>query len=271
MKPGKVLIRPVLAALLILLLPLQGWSESAGHDKPSVELFLPSDNALDDVEQAMNLALDSGRLLLVVMGANWCHDSRALASRIFQEPLKSVIQDHYETVFVDVGYLDKGKEVVSAIGPPVYYATPTVLIIDPASSRLLNSDNRHQWGSADTISMKDSVAYFSLMAEAAPGTLPEETVSNTQLKELLEEIDQFEQAQAERLYAAYAVIGPMLQAYKQGNAPPEFDAYWNEVRMFRMSVPGDVDRLRLEAYRRTAAEEQDIQLQFPQYAAFSWD
>jgi hypothetical protein len=271
MKPKQALIRLFMVSLLCLLLPATGLSETSAQAGPSGELFLPSDNAMADVEQAMHSALANNRLVLVVMGANWCHDSRALASRLYQEPLGSLIEDRYETVFVDVGYLDKGREVISSIGPPVYYATPTVLIIDPVSGQLVNADNRHQWGSADTISMEESVDYFQLMAEANRKQMRLDQQATGELLELLNEIDGFEQTQAERLYSAYRVIGPMLHAYKEGNSPEQFDDYWNQVRSFRMKVPIDIDALREEAYRRTAADEVNIQLEYPRYAAFSWE
>ena len=129
--------------------------------------------------------------------------------------------------------LDKGGDVISSIGPPVYYATPTVLIVDPFSGRLLNADNRHQWGSANDISMEESVAYFQLMASVDRNAWEPEVTKSGELQVLLAEIDAFEQAQAERLYQAYAVIGPMLKAYKDGENPTHFEDSWNEVRDFR--------------------------------------
>jgi hypothetical protein len=108
----------------------------------SGELYLPSDDAMADVSNALNAARESNKLVLVAMGANWCHDSRALASRLYQQPLNALIDEHYEIVFVDVGFLDKGKEVISSIGPPVYYATPTVLILDPVSGRGIDPASR---------------------------------------------------------------------------------------------------------------------------------
>ena len=237
----------------------------------SGEMYFPSVDAMGDVAKAISDAKESNRLVLVILGANWCHDSRALAARLYQEPLRAIIEQHYETVFIDVAYLDKGGDVISSIGPPIYYATPTVLIVDPVSARLLNADNRHQWGSANDISMEESVAYFQLMALADRNASSPEVTESGELQVLLAEIDAFEQAQAERLYQAYAVIGPMLKAYKDGENPTHFEDSWNEVRDFRMQVPQDVDRLRVEARERASSGEQDIHLEYPAYPAFSWD
>jgi hypothetical protein len=73
---------------------------------------------------------------------------------------------------------------------------------------------------------------------------------SAQLRQLYAQIDQFEQQLAERVAAGYAVVGPMLAAYKDGNAPENFDASWNELRDFRMAIPDGLRELRDEAQRR---------------------
>ena len=76
---------------------------------------------------------------------------------------------------------------------------------------------------------------------------------------------------AERVAAGYAVVGPMLAAYKAGNAPEDFDASWDELSDFRNAIPGDIRALRDEAQRRVSEGENDIQLQFPEYPLLSWE
>jgi thiol-disulfide isomerase/thioredoxin len=193
----------------------------AGTD-PDGRLYQPSVDPLADVQQALSRADDSDRLALVVLGANWCHDSRALASRLYRSPLAELIQENYELVFVDVGFYDKGREVLPQFGVANFYATPTVLIIDPSSGTLLNDEDRHIWSGAYSIDMESSVQYFEKWAanDSAVVTASEPT----QLQQLYVEIDQFEQQLAERVAAGYAVVGPMLEAYEAGNAPEEFDA-----------------------------------------------
>jgi len=235
------------------------------------KLYLPSDDAMADLAAGIDAARDSDRLLLVVMGANWCHDSRALASRLFQQPLSTVVDAHYETLFVDVGYLEKGREVITSLGIPIYYATPTVLIVDPVSGKVVNTQNRHQWAEAATLSMEQSVDYFQQFANTDLGALRNENEANEYQQDLLMEIDAFEQIQAHRLYQAYAILGPMLHAYKDGDKDAFSEDKWNEVRDYRYQVSADVEALRVEADERVAAGETDIQLNFPVYPAFSWD
>jgi len=236
---------------------------------PDGRLFQPSVDPLADVQQALGRADDGDRLALVVLGANWCHDSRALASRLHRPPLAELIQQHYELVFVDVGFYEKGRAVVQQFGVAHYYATPTVLIIDPSNRALVNDEDRHIWGNAASIDMSSSVQYFERWA--TDDSVADSVVDSTQLQQLYAEIDQFEQQLAERVAAGYAVVGPMLEAYEAGDAPEEFDARWDELRDFRMAIPDDIRELRDEAERRVSEGEEDIQLAFPEYPLLSWE
>ena len=232
-------------------------------------LFEPSDDPLADVQAALVRAGDRDRLALVVLGANWCHDSRALAARLQQSPLADVIEQHYELVLVDVGFLETGRAVARQFGAAHYYATPTLFIVDPASGKLVDDVERHMWGNAYRISMPESVEYFEKWA--ANGATADPVKASARLEPLYAEIDAFEQQQAERVAAGYAVVGPMLAAYKAGDEPEAFEASWNELRDLRMAIPGDMRKLREEAQRRVAAGEQDIRLRFPDYPPLSWE
>ena len=223
---------------------------------PDGRLYQSSDDPLADVQQALGRAGDNDRLALVVLGANWCHDSRALAARLHQPPLAEVIEEDYELVFVDVGFYEIDRDVVMQLGAANYYATPTVLIMDPASGRPINDEDRHIWTNAYSIDMPASVEYFEKWAA---------------LQRLYAEIDEFEQQQAERVTAGYAVVGPMLEATVAGNRPEAFDASWDELAAFRTAIPDDVLELRDEAQRRVAAGEEDIQLEYPEYPVLSWE
>jgi thiol-disulfide isomerase/thioredoxin len=241
----------------------------AAETDPDGKLFQPSDDPLADVQRAIASAGLTERRALVVLGANWCHDSRALAARLHQSPLAEVIQQHYVLVFVDVGYYELGRALPQQFGVAHYYATPTVLIIDPGSGQLVDDEERHMWGNAYRVSMSESVEYFEKWAANLLAQDP--AADSAQLKQLYARIDEFEEQLAERVAAGYAVVGPMLAAYKAGDAPEEFDASWDELSDFRNAIPGDIRELRGEAQRRASAGEADIQLKFPEYPPLSWE
>ena len=242
---------------------------SVAETDPDGALFQPSDDPVADVQQALSRAGDEDKLALVVLGANWCHDSRALASRLHKSPLAETIEQNYELVFVDVGYYEHGRDVVQQFGVVHYYATPTVLILDPPGGQLLNNDDRHIWGDAAKIDMTSSVEYFENWATHDRAAEP--PAESDQLRQLYAEIDAFEQQLADRVAAGYAVVGPKLAAYKAGNPPEDFRASWDELGKFRNAIPGAIRDLRDEAERRASAGEPDIQLQYPEYPPLSWE
>jgi len=271
----RILPRTLFGILALAALALAGNAGADSTTAPDVaailsgEVYLPSDDPLADLEAKLASARHNGKRLLVIAGGNWCHDSRALGARLFTAPLESVIDTYYETLFVDVGYLDKGMDVLGRLGVPIYFATPTVLVVDPVSGQVVNANDRHQWGDAASIGMDASVAYFSQYADT--GQSFPVTEEDSQLQALLAEIDGFEQQQALRLTRAYAVVGPMLKAYKEGDKDAFSDKLWNEVRDYRLQVPMDLDALRNEARTRVAAGERDISLDYPAYPTFSWE
>ena len=277
------MIKPLIYASLALLLsaglPVTKVhaSDDAATEKTEAtpvepgNLFIPSEDSMADLKAGFETAQKNNKLALVVMGANWCHDSRALAARLYKEPLSTVIKAHYEIIFIDVGYLEKGKDIITSLGIPVYYATPTVLIVDPASRQVLNADNRNQWGNAYNISMQESVDYFTEFSEAGDGSLQSDDELNENLQKLFADIAAFEEGQAARLYEAYAVLTPMLEAYKAGDDKAFSEKIWNEVRDYRFKVSEDVVALRAEARERVADGETDIHMNYPEYKSFSWD
>ena len=248
-----------------------GESGPAKEAEINGELYLPSDDPITAGTAVIQTARENDKLALVILGANWCHDSRGLASRFHQEPMKTLINEHYETIFVDVAYLSKGRDVIESLGLPVYYSTPTVLIIDPLSGQLVNADNRHQWADAFSISMDDTVAYFRQMAAVDLEPFRTGVEADPRVIALFKEIDTFEQQQADRLYLAYAVLGPMLKEYKEGDKAEFSEEKWNEVRDFRYKVPYDVEALKMQARDRVTAGDEMIELDYPEYPAFSWD
>ncbi len=96
---------------------------------------------------------------MLVLGGNWCHDSRGLAAKFETEPLRSLIEANYQTVWIDVGHRDRNLDVARRFGVDGIIGTPTVIILSPDGAPL-NSDTVHDWRTADSRTLADAVAYF---------------------------------------------------------------------------------------------------------------
>lgn len=235
-------------------------------DGELVSPYQPSENVMADVDATLARARDGGKLALIVMGATWCHDSRGLAKRFADPDIATVVDDKYETLYVDVGYLDSARAVNQRFGMPSIYATPTVMIIDPETEQLKNSKTMHIWRNADSIAYDETRTYFA--EEAVKALAPQATVSPL-LQRYYDQIDAFEVAQAARLVEGYDLIGPQL-AMGPGKYPEGFEKLWGEVRGFRYQLTDDLVALRASA-EALAAEGIEEELDFPAYPALSWE
>lgn len=123
----------------------------------------PDRDAMADVDDVLARAKESGRKPLIVLGANWCHDSRGLAARFEKPRFQSLLADHYELVYVDVGQRDRNLDVAKRFGIHALVGTPNVLILD-AEHRVMNSQTVSKWRRAASISDDETHAYFSTFA-----------------------------------------------------------------------------------------------------------
>lgn len=241
----------------------------------SGELFLPSNHQMEEIDKTLSKAKANNKLALIVMGANWCHDSRSLANKLYLPEVKETIDSNYELIFVDVGYLTKVKNVITRFGMPVIYATPTVLIVEPSSETLINGHNMHLWRDADKVSVSDTYQYFADIATNRQQLLASLSDAKTADKALLESlnlsINQFEQHQADRIYKAFTIIGPLVKEKKQGGEPENFLKHWKAVAALRYKITDDLAVLRQQAIEIASVANSDKKLSFPEYPAFEWE
>lgn len=78
-----------LFAILLLLVPAAAGAED-DHPRP----FDGNHAAMPAVEAAMAEARSQNKRLLLVLGANWCHDSRALAHHFEDPELAATLEAH---------------------------------------------------------------------------------------------------------------------------------------------------------------------------------
>jgi CubicO group peptidase (beta-lactamase class C family) len=130
--------------------------------------FDESANARADVDAALAKAATDGRPALMILGGNWCHDSRALAVRLAEPPLAKIIEENFHTIFVDVGRRDRNLWLPRRydIGPLA--GTPTVFVVS-AEGALLNRERVFELTTADSMSLPTITDYFRSFVKAAAG------------------------------------------------------------------------------------------------------
>ena len=231
--------------LLVIVSPVLADEE---YPRPFDENF----DAMSVVDGALLEADENGKRVLLILGANWCHDSRGLAHHFRDEALAELLETHYVTRFIDVGWRDQNHAVMNRFGVVAIYSTPTVFIIEPTSETLLNHVERSAWGSAASAELADVHAYFERYA--LQQSAPLETVDNSLFyQSLLIEIDLFEEEEATRLATAYLDIG-RWRALSSYDRPKDYRDRQREADRWRRALPQQISELREEARNYTLTE-----------------
>ena len=125
-------------------------------------------NAMADVDAALARATAKGTKAMIVMGANWCHDSRGFAARMARPEFQTLVQENYEIVYVSAGtnpgQKNQNQDVSKRFGVDQIEGTPTVFIVD-GTGKVLNADSAGYWRRADSIPTDMSFAYFDMYAK----------------------------------------------------------------------------------------------------------
>lgn len=121
------------------------------HDYPEARSYAVSNDAMADVDAALVRAGQAGKRVLLVMGANWCHDSRALAGWLETERFATLVEAQYELVFVNIGMPQSGDghnlAIAQRFGLENLPGTPNLLVLT-AEGKLVNGDTATTWRNA---------------------------------------------------------------------------------------------------------------------------
>jgi hypothetical protein len=120
---------------------------AAMTDGTAGAVYDPTRDADADVAAAFARARANGRMVMIVLGGNWCHDSRALAEHFAEADFQAMLSDRYEIVYVDVGHRDRNLQIPARYGVASLQGTPTVLVL-AADGTLLSRGTAGSWRNA---------------------------------------------------------------------------------------------------------------------------
>lgn len=131
---------------------------------PEARPFGSPDHARADVDTALMAAVATDKRVILVFGANWCHDSRALAGWFATPRFAAMLRDRYEVVWINVGdnpgEKDRNGDLARRFGLGAIKVTPTVLLLD-STGKPINLADAPKWSNASTRSADAIFAYFA--------------------------------------------------------------------------------------------------------------
>lgn len=120
-----------------------------------------------DINHTLLAAKEEGKLGLLVFGANWCHDSRALAAHFEKPRFESLLRSHYKMTYVDVGQKNRNIDLARKFGVDDIVGTPTVFVTD-SEGNVQNLDTAPTWRNAASREEDDIFDYFRGYAHPKP-------------------------------------------------------------------------------------------------------
>lgn len=141
-------------------------STAASAYKPKDEEPRPYDKTRDaraDVDAALFAAKSAGKNAIIVMGANWCHDSRDLVAHFMTPRFQTLLAQNFEYVYVDVGVRDRNLDIAADFGIDKVEGTPTIVIVSPGGE-VLNLETAKTWRNAASRSDDDIYNAFASFA-----------------------------------------------------------------------------------------------------------
>lgn len=149
--------------LLMALLAAPAWATAAP---------LPYNEAADakaEIEQALATAGSTKRNVLVIFGANWCEDCRALDASLKNQKNAELLAKEFVVVKVDVGNFDRNGTITAQYGNPTKKGIPAAVVLAP-NNQTLYATRAGELSNARRMSESGVYEFFSQAVSTAKGS-----------------------------------------------------------------------------------------------------
>jgi thioredoxin 1 len=132
---------------------------------------LPYDETADAkaaLQQALTAAKAAHVPVLVIFGANWCGDCRALDTALKSGPNAELMAKEFKVVKVDVGNFNRNLELDQAYGNPIKKGIPAAVVLSP-EGQVLYATRAGELANARRMSESGLHDFFKGVVQAAKG------------------------------------------------------------------------------------------------------
>ena len=149
--------------ILMALLAAPAWAIAAP---------LPYNEAADakaEIEQALATAGSTKRNVLVIFGANWCEDCRALDASLKSQKNAELLAKEFVVVKVDVGNFDRNGTITTQYGNPTKKGIPAAVVLAP-NNQTLYATRAGELSNARRMSESGVYEFFSQAVSTSKGS-----------------------------------------------------------------------------------------------------
>ena len=116
------------------------------------------------LEKALARAAAGNTKAVIVFGADWCHDSRALGEMLTSPAFKSELGNRFEVTFIDVGRPQTGAghnlDLVQRLGVKNLKSTPALFVLRGDGTLLNGAKDAVSWRNAESRGADKVLAWF---------------------------------------------------------------------------------------------------------------
>lgn len=124
------------------------------------QIYVPGLNAHTEIAQALKLAQQQHKRVLVVFGANWCYDCHVLDLAFHRSDVTTVLNPNYEVVHVDVGQGEKNQDIMQQYHVPMAKGIPAIAVLD-SDGKLLYAQQGGEFEKARILGPEDVLAFLN--------------------------------------------------------------------------------------------------------------
>ena len=158
------LIAPVLLALCAGQAGVVTAQDNPSAEAAKVLYYSEAANGPAVMRTALAAAAALHRPAVIVFGADWCHDSRALAKVLTSDAFKSEFGSRFEVTFIDVGKPQTGEgrnlKLVKQLGVKNLKSTPALFVLRPDGKVLNGTKDAVSWRNAESRGDQTILAWF---------------------------------------------------------------------------------------------------------------
>ena len=135
---------------------------------------LPYNSTADanaQVRQALATAKATHTPVLLIFGANWCEDCRALDHALKTEKNAALIRQQFQVVKIDVGNFDHNLDITQRYNEPTKNGIPAAVILSP-DDRLLYSTRAGELSNARRMNDEGVYGFFKQAIAKAQSAAP---------------------------------------------------------------------------------------------------
>lgn len=129
--------------------------------------YRPYDETADaykDIANAIKLADESERHILLTMGGNWCPDCRTLGEYFTRKDIKDWLDERFIVVPVDVGEWDKNLDIAERYGNPISEGIPALVVLN-TNEEIIFATLAGELATARSLSGEDLIEWLKVKIE----------------------------------------------------------------------------------------------------------